>query len=195
MVYDLLDMITGEWLEGETLTRDNYGKNFISQLADLMVEIHTTKVPNYKVIDIQSVVGGLIQVDSFVHDCLLHWNNTLRYNLNQSVFLHGDIHAGNTIVDDGNLQGLIDWEHCAYGDPHWDFRMIRRWIGWDGLDELLFYYNCSTGFQCKREYIEMLDKIALCNSRQIRNFEDKLFDDYIKVWPSIPVPQKSYLKS
>ena len=183
MVYDLLDMITGEWLEGETLTRDNYGKNFISQLADLMVEIHTTKVPNYKVIDIQSVVGGLIQVDSFVHDCLLHWNNTLRYNLNQSVFLHGDIHAGNTIVDDGNLQGLIDWEHCAYGDPHWDFRMIRRWIGWDNLDKLLFLYNASTGYNCKREYIEMLDKISLCNSRQIRGFKKTVFDDYINHWP------------
>lgn len=183
MVYDLLDMITGEWIEGETLTRDNYGENFISQLADLMAEVHTTKVPNSKMINIQNVVGGLKQVDSFVHDCLVDWNTTLRYNLNQSVFLHGDIWAENVIVEDGNLQGLIDWEHCAYGDPHWDFRMIRRWIGWDGLDKLLFLYNASTGHKCKREYIEMLDKISLCNSRQIRGFEENVFCEYIRNWP------------
>ena len=53
-------MMTGEWIEGETLTRENYGENFISQLADLMAEVHTTKVPNSKVINIQNVVGGLI---------------------------------------------------------------------------------------------------------------------------------------
>ena len=45
-------MMTGEWIEGETLTRENYGENFISQLADLMAEVHTTKVPNSKVINI-----------------------------------------------------------------------------------------------------------------------------------------------
>jgi len=82
--------------------------------------------------------------------------------------------------------GLIDWEHTDVGDPHWDFRMIRRWLGWDGLEELLFHYNANTGLKCRREYIEVLDKISLCNSRQIRSFTDPLFNEYIKVWPSIP---------
>ena len=186
MVYDLFEMMTGEWIEGDTLTRDNYGENFISQLADLMIEVHTTYVPTKKVVDIKGLMGRLIQVDSFVHDCLVDWNTTLRYNLNQSVFLHGDIWSKNVIVDNGNLQGLIDWEHCAYGDPHWDFRMIRRWIGWDGLDKLLFLYNASTGHNCKREYIEMLDKISLCNSRQIRSFDNPLFNSYIECWPKLP---------
>ena len=185
MVYDLLDMITGEWIEGEILTRDNYGENFISQLADLMAEIHTTQVPNFKLVNIERLVNGLECVDDFVWSCRADWHFSLKYELNKHiVFLHGDLHAGNVIVEDGNLQGLIDWEHCAYGDPHWDFRMIRRWIGWDGLDKLLFLYNASTGHKCKREYIEMLDKISLCNSRQIRNFEDKIFYDYINRWPN-----------
>ena len=67
--------------------------------------------------------------------------------------------------------------------PHWDFRMIRRWIGWDGLDILLFYYNASTGFECKREYVEILDKVSLCNSREIRSFDNELFNNYINGWP------------
>ena len=185
MVYDLNQMITGQWIEGDTLTRKNYGDNFINQLADLIVKIHSTKVVIDKTIDIRQTVTGLIQVDSFVHDCLVERNH-IKSNLEQSVFLHGDIHNRHILLKDGNLEGIIDWEHCAYGDPHWDFRMICRWIGWDGLDKLLFYYNASTGQQCKREYIETLDKISLCNSRQIRGFEDPIFDDYIAVWPNMP---------
>ena len=50
MVYDLFEMMTGVWIEGDTLTRDNYGENFISQLADLMIEVHTTYVPTKKVV-------------------------------------------------------------------------------------------------------------------------------------------------
>tara|TARA_B100000424_G_C22846722_1_gene451612 strand:- start:32 stop:601 length:570 start_codon:yes stop_codon:yes gene_type:complete len=183
MVYDLLEMMEGVWVDGETLTRENYGENFISQLADLISEVHTTDVPTKKTIDIEGLVSGLRLVDNFVYDCIIDWHTTLRPNLNQSVFLHGDIWAENVIVEDGNLQGLIDWEHCAYGDPHWDFRMIRRWIGWDGLDRLLFLYNASTGHNCKREYVEMLDKISLCNSRQIRGFKKTVFDGYIENWP------------
>ncbi len=43
-------MMTGEWIEGETLTRDNYGENFIGQLSDLMAEVHTTKVPDDRIV-------------------------------------------------------------------------------------------------------------------------------------------------
>ena len=191
MVYNLLEMMTGEWIEGETLTRKNYGENFISQLADLMAEIHTTKVTNNKTVDIQSLIKNFQLKDLFVYNTIREYHD-IKYKLNMSVFIHGDIWAENIIVENGNLQGLIDWEHCAYGDPHWDFRMIRRWIGWDGLDILLFLYNANTGFECRREYVEVLDKISLCNSRQIRGSEKTVFDDYIREWP-LTVPQMSYL--
>ena len=106
-------------------------------------------------------------------------------NLQHTAYLHGDIHGENVIVDDkGNLEGLIDWEHAAVGDPHWDFRMIRRWIGWDGLEQLLFYYNATTGLQCKLKYIKVLDKISLCNSRQIQTPPIPMFNEYIRVWPA-----------
>ena len=53
MVYDLFEMMTGVWIEGDTLTRDNYGENFISQLADLLAEVHTTNVPTKNIVDIK----------------------------------------------------------------------------------------------------------------------------------------------
>jgi len=192
MVYTISEMMSGDWLEGKVLTRDNYNGKFIGQLADLMVYLHGIVTKSPRIPKMQGIVDGLEDWDDFTKQSVAEYYE-IRKQLQHTSYLHGDIWAENMIVDDaGNLVGLIDWEHAEVGDPHWDFRMIRRWLGWDGLEELLFYYNASTGLQCKREYIEVLDKISLCNSRQIRNFTDPLFNEYINVWPSIPEPHKFY---
>lgn len=36
------------------------------------------------------------------------------------VVMHGDLHAGNLLVDDGQLSGLVDWDRAAIGDPRVD---------------------------------------------------------------------------
>lgn len=36
---------------------------------------------------------------------------------------HGDFRTGNFMVDKGKLTGILDWEFCHWGDPHFD-------IGW-----------------------------------------------------------------
>jgi len=187
MVYTIPEMMSGQWLEGEVLTRDNYNDKFIGQLADLMVDIHVIVTQSPRIPKMQGIVDGLEQWDNFTKQAVEEYYG-IRSELQHTSYLHGDLHAENVIVNDqGNLVGLIDWEHADVGDPHWDFRMIRRWIGWDGLEELLFYYNASTGLQCKKEYIEVLDKISLCNSRQIRTWPSSyLFNQYIQDWPSIP---------
>jgi len=187
MVYTIPEMMSGQWLEGEVLTRDNYNDKFIGQLADLMVDIHVIVTQSPRIPKMQGIVDSLEQWDNFTKQAVEEYYG-IRSELQHTSYLHGDLHAENVIVNDqGNLVGLIDWEHADVGDPHWDFRMIRRWIGWDGLEELLFYYNASTGLQCKKEYIEVLDKISLCNSRQIRTWPSSyLFNQYIQDWPSIP---------
>ena len=190
MVYTIPEMMSGQWLEGEVLTRDNYNDKFIGQLADLMASVHGIVTKSPRIPKMQGIVDSLEHWDNFTKQAVEEYYG-IRSELKHTAYLHGDIWAENVIVNDGSLIGLIDWEHADVGDPHWDFRMIRRWIGWDGLEELLFYYNASTGLQCKRKYIEVLDKISLCNSRQIRSFIDPLFNEYIKLWPSIP-PQKSH---
>ena len=190
MVYTIPEMMSGQWLEGEVLTRDNYNDKFIGQLADLIVAIHGIVTQSPRIPKMQGIVDGLEQWDNFTKQAVEEYYG-IRSELKHTAYLHGDIWAENVIVDDdGNLVGLIDWEHADVGDPHWDFRMIRRWLGWDGLEELLFLYNANTGLQCKREYIEVLDKISLCNSRQIRTWPSSyLFNQYIEDWPSIPAKE------
>ena len=199
----LREMIDGKWIEGEEFSTP--GPKFIGQLADLLSELHTMwgmseymETAMYRnewiLNDMHDIVADLEPVDKFTEDAILKFHE-IKNNLNEYVPIHGDLWRQNIRVDkSGNLTGIIDWDKKSLGSPHWDFRMIRRWIGWDGLDKLLFLYNCSTGFNCKKEYVEVLDKISLCHSLRIRRERgllrhDKpdaieLFENYKKNWPN-----------
>ena len=185
-------MVGGAWIEGEQL--DTPGPNFIEQLADLLAELHQSTYATSPC-NMWNVVDDLVswnEKDTFCEAALCDFY-AIKSNLMGKVCLHGDIWRQNILVNkEGNLNGLRDWEALSIGDPHWDFRMIRRWIGWKGLDKLLFFYNCSVNWNCKREYIEILDKISLCHSLRIRKERgllrhDKfnaiqIFENYIKGW-------------
>ena len=168
------EMIKGEWIEGEELLNDRIGKmtvgpKFIEQLAALLVELHKSSYETRLPFAMWSVVENLVSWnDSFCEDALYDLY-AIKSELTGSVSLHGDLWRQNILVDqNGNLNGLRDWESLSVGDPHWDFRMIRRWIGWDGLDELLWRYNSKVEWTCNRTYIEILDRISICNSIKIR---------------------------
>jgi thiamine kinase-like enzyme len=184
MVYTIPEMMSGQWLEGKILTRNNYNDKFIEQFAEMIADIHGIVTQSSRTPKMQGIISGLEQCDDFTKEAILEYYE-IQSNLQHTAYLHGDLHGENVIVNgQGNLVGLIDWEHAEVGDPHWDFRLIRRWIGWPGLERLLFYYNTITGLQCKIKYIEILDKISLCNSRQIRTHPVSIFNEYIRVWPS-----------
>ena len=169
-------MIKGGWIEGEQLR--NPGSEFIEQLANLLVELHSLPhgldfatyddIPESNMRDVVEDLVNWLERDTFTEDALYDFY-AIRNNLDKRFYLHGDLWRQNILVDEeGNLNGLRDWESLSYGDPHWDFRMIRRWIGWQGLDKLLFLYNCSVDWNCNRTYIDILDRISICNSIKIR---------------------------
>ena len=161
-------MIKGEWIEGEQL--ETPGPLFIKQLGDLLVELHASSYakepsPMWNVVD--DLVNWNMK-DIYCEDALYDLY-AIKSELRGSVSLHGDLWKQNILVDkEGNLNGLRDWETLSIGDPHWDFRMIRRWIGWDGLNELLFHYNSKVNWKCSGTYISILDRISICHSIRIR---------------------------
>ena len=192
MNYTLQNMMSGEWLEGETLTRGNFNKSFMDQFVDCVIELHSINFKQAKEFGfynsandrkMQIVVDNLEGIDSFTSDAISEFNQ-IKEDLYYNTLIHGDIWAGNIIVDDvGNLAGLIDWDNKQVGDPHWDLRNIRRWIGWNGLDKLIDKYNSKTDFKLKREYIVILDKISMCHSRQLNKYRKSVFTEYIKRYP------------
>ena len=43
MTYTLQHMMSGNWLEGQTLTLNNFNNKFIDQFVDCVVELHSQK--------------------------------------------------------------------------------------------------------------------------------------------------------
>lgn len=57
--------------------------------------------------------------------------NTKINNLSDNIvpsFLHGDLHLGNIIVNNGKFAGLIDFEGSRYGDKFHDFVKLENWV-------------------------------------------------------------------
>lgn len=60
---------------------------------------------------------GLPELRSAVQDAISPAFSAMEMS---PVLLHGDYHLSNTLLKDGEISGVIDWEFCAVGDPRWD---------------------------------------------------------------------------
>lgn len=47
---------------------------------------------------------------------------------NDATWIHGDFHARNVLVDDGELMAVIDWGDMACGDPATDLAAFWCWV-------------------------------------------------------------------
>ena len=142
------------WIEGETMPKMHRHEGFLRDLAIELSVLHSNKEhDDLKMYPIPMIGSNLerdnrlwLDRDPFVEDALADFKG-IRKKLNNRCVLHGDLWNKNVIVnEEGRLTGLIDWEHSCVYDPHWEFRMIRRFIGWDGLETLIYYYNNNSKF-------------------------------------------------
>lgn len=60
-------------------------------------------------------------------------------------FLHHDLHTGNILVHQrsGRLQGIIDFEDAAIGDPYQEFRLLYE-IDANLMEEAAYFYTQQT---------------------------------------------------
>jgi len=74
-------------------------------------------------------------------------------------FIHGDIHAGHTLIDkDGNVTGLIDWTEAKVADVSIDFVFNYKAFGEEGLESLIKAYQEAGGYvwpKMKEHIIEL----------------------------------------
>ncbi len=176
------------WVTGTTMPNWYVNNTFLEDLAFNLAEIHSRVPKNEPKTNMFKIADNLDTSEDFVKDAVNHFKR-LSHNYNKNVVLHGDLWNGNIILKpDGRLSGLIDWEHTQIGDPHWEFRMIRRFIGWDGLDYLIKKYNELSVHKIKGVVeVYTLDKLALCHQYQYRlrknDSRTPLFRKYIDNWP------------
>lgn len=58
------------------------------------------------------------------------WADAMRANpASAPVWLHGDVHPGNVLVEDGRISGIIDWGLCGVGDGACD--LLTAWAMFD----------------------------------------------------------------
>lgn len=183
------------WIEGETMPKMHRHEGFIRDLGIELAVLHSNKEHNNLEIYPIPLIGSNLERDNrlwldrdpFVDEAITDFRSIWK-DLNQRCVLHGDLWNENVIVnEEGRLTGLIDWEHSCVYDPHWEFRMIRRFIGWDGLETLIYYYNNNSKFSVKYETIKILDKFWMCHQyiHRIKKEDEtsKLFKEYMDRWP------------
>ena len=184
------------WIEGETMPKMHRHEGFLMDLATELSILHSSKERgDLKIYPIPEIGSNLerdnrmwLDSNSFVESAIDEFQEIWK-KLNNRCFLHGDLWNENIIVnEEGRLAGLIDWEHSCVYDPHWEFRMIRRFIGWDGLEMLLYYYNRKSIFTLEFNIIKTLDKFWMCHQyiHRLKKSDSNaaLFLEYIEKWPN-----------
>ena len=72
------------------------------------------------------------------------WSETLKADVStNSVWLHGDVHPGNLLVEGGRLSGVIDWGLCGVGDGACD--LLTAWAMFDRVPREIFRKAMGAG--------------------------------------------------
>jgi aminoglycoside phosphotransferase (APT) family kinase protein len=68
------------------------------------------------------------------------WHEALEVTANDDArLIHGDLHAHNVVVEDGELQGIIDWGDVCAGDVATDLACV--WTLFDRRDDRLAFFS------------------------------------------------------
>lgn len=75
--------------------------------------------------------------------------------------IHGDIHAGHTMIDkDANVIGLIDWTEAKVTDISNDFVFNYKAFGEEGLEALILAYKESGGYHWPKMKEHIIELVA-----------------------------------
>ena len=127
----VLDMISGDWIDGQHMVKRNESQEFVSDLSSLLVQIHELEL-KYIVFAFPNINESLMHetVDKlrkhppsdnerFCEEAIKEFDE-IKDTLSENTLIHGDLWYKNVIVKDKKLQGLVDWDKKCIGDPHWE---------------------------------------------------------------------------
>ncbi len=108
----------------------------------------------------------------------------------RTVLVHADFKAGNILLDDDEITGLLDWELAHLGDPHEDLGWITQPLrrrehlidnAW-GAEDLFAHYEAVTGFSVDRAAVHWWNvfstyKTAIMQVSGLRSFIEGRSDE------------------
>jgi aminoglycoside phosphotransferase (APT) family kinase protein len=93
----------------------------------------------------------------------------------QTVLVHGDLHAGNMLFDEHSCVALIDWKSAGVGDPGLDLGRLRMNMairyGHDAAEQVLRGWEAETGHPAAN--LAYWDAMSALNTPTV-------------LWPGIP---------
>lgn len=77
--------------------------------------------------------------------------------------IHGDVHAGHTMIDkEANVTGLIDWTEAKVTDISNDFVFNYKAFGEEGLEALIIAYKEAGGYYWPKMKEHIIELVAAC---------------------------------
>ncbi|GIN72834.1 acetyltransferase [Bacillus sp. J14TS2] len=142
-----------KWLPGETVTQSNVKLTvFAEELAAFLKELQRIDASNGPTAGVHNFYrGGELAVydsetmaalknlnkDVQLKKCQRIWQRSLASKWEkEGVWVHGDVAAGNLLVQNGHLSGVIDFGILGVGDPACDFAMA--WTFFDRTSRQVF---------------------------------------------------------
>lgn len=128
------------WINGRTALTSSRTDNFrwATDLAATLLTLHSPAPPDaphnpvrgVPLLDRNEAMRPRLEARPELDDLRIAWNLGLSASPNaERVWIHGDLHPGNILVDNGRLIALIDFGDVAAGDPAYD--LAASWLLFD----------------------------------------------------------------
>lgn len=126
------------WFEGQSADLDKPKDNQAIELVEFLKELHSQKITNPPInsnrgvplADKEKALNPRIErirrnTEFFDYHIDTLWNDALSAELSTDIkLLHGDLHARNIVVDNGQIKAIIDWGDIGSGDPATDLASL-----------------------------------------------------------------------
>ena len=157
---------------------NNVPESFHKSLGRVLAEIHS--IPSDKAVELDLVVHtpeearmsmkqrmDAVRAKFGVGENLWNrwqtWVNDDDMWPKKTGLIHGDIHAGHTMIDkDANVTGLIDWTEAKVTDISNDFIFNFKAFGEEGLDALILAYKEAGGYYWPKMKEHIIELDAAC---------------------------------
>jgi macrolide phosphotransferase len=127
--------------------------------AELDIVVHTPEEARASMKKRMEAVRAKFGVGEILWNRWQAWINEDEMWPKKTGLIHGDVHAGHTMIDiDANVTGLIDWTEAKVTDISNDFVFSYKAFGEEGLEALIFAYKEAGGYywpKMKEHIIEL----------------------------------------
>lgn len=129
--------------------------------AELGIVVHTPEEAKMSMKQRMDAVRAKFGVGENLWNRWQEWINDDEMWPRKTGLIHGDVHAGHTLIDkDANVTGLIDWTEAKVTDISNDFVFNYRAFGEERLEELIMAYKEAGGYYWPKMKAHIIELVA-----------------------------------